>query len=101
MKLYPVQTNSKKCVFGHFYHSINITHPDIVNEWTAIARAHSDLHNIGIKVVDAVTLKNKTQANDLYLQAEKLSKEIFGYIDDTVKAIEKNSEMGVEVLKIS
>ena len=24
MKVYPIQTNSKKCAFGHFYYSINI-----------------------------------------------------------------------------
>jgi len=101
MKLYPVQTNSKKCVFGHFYYSINMTHPDIVTEWALIAKVYNDLHNIGIDVVDAVNKKNKMKANDLYLQAEKLSKEIFEYIDNTIKVIEKNSKMGVEVLKVS
>jgi len=100
MKTYPIQTNSKKCAFGHFYHSINITHPDIVKEWTAIDKVHHELHSMGIKVVDAVNMNNKTQANNLYLQAEKLSKEIFAHIDNTIIAIEKNTKLGVEVLKV-
>jgi len=99
MKTYPIQTNSRKCVFGHFYNSISINHPDIVKEWTAIDKAHHDLHNMGVKVVDAVNMKNKTQTNELYMQAEKLSNEIFLHIDNTIKAIEKNSKIGVEVLQ--
>jgi len=31
IKIYPIQTNSKKYAFGHFYHSINITHLDNCN----------------------------------------------------------------------
>jgi methyl-accepting chemotaxis protein len=100
MKTYPIQTNSKKCAFGHFYHSINITHPDIVKDWTAIDKVHHELHSMGIKVVDAVNMNNQTQANNLYSQAEKLSKEIFVHMDNTINAIEKNSKLGVEVLNV-
>jgi methyl-accepting chemotaxis protein len=99
MKTYPVQTNSKKCAFGHFYHSINLTHPDVVKDWTAIDKVHHELHSMGIKVIDAVKVNNQTQANNLYLQAEKLSKEIFRHIDNTINEIEKNSKLGIEVLK--
>ncbi|AWK53090.1 chemotaxis protein [Clostridium beijerinckii] len=100
MKTYPIQTNSKKCVFGHFYHSINITHPDVVKEWTTIDKVHHELHSIGIKMIDAVNVNNQAKAKDLYLQAEKLSKEIFIHIDNTIKAIETNSKLGVEVLQV-
>ncbi|MCE5221259.1 MAG: methyl-accepting chemotaxis protein [Clostridium sp.] len=100
MKTYPIQTNSKKCAFGHFYHSMNITHPDIVKEWTAIDKVHNELHSMGTKMVNSVNINNQAQAQNLYLQAEKLSKEIFAHIDNTIKAIEKNSNMGVEVLRV-
>ena len=52
-------------------------------------------------MVDAINMNNKAQANSLYLQAEKLSKEIFVYIDNTIEAIERNSKLGVEVLKVN
>lgn len=100
MKTYPIQTNSKKCAFGHFYHSININHPDVAKEWTAIDKVHHELHSMGIDVVDAVNMKDKAKANNLYLQAEKLSKEIFELIENTIKAIEKNSKLGIDVLKV-
>lgn len=99
MRTYPIQTNSKRCAFGHFYHAISITHPDIVIEWTAIDEVHHELHNMGTKVIDAVNTMNSAQANELYLQAEKLSQQIFMHIDNVIKALEKNSKSGVEVLK--
>ncbi|WP_297427541.1 methyl-accepting chemotaxis protein [Clostridium sp.] len=100
MKVYPIQTNSKKCAFGHFYHSINLTHPDVVKDWTAIDKVHHQLHGMGIKVIDAVNTNNKIQANDLYVQTEKLSKEIYEYVDNTIRAIEKNSKQGIDILKV-
>lgn len=100
MKTYPIQTNSKKCAFGHFYHSINLTHPDVVKDWSAIDKIHHELHNMGIKVVDAVNKKDKSNADNLYLQAEKLSKEVFEHIENIIKAIEKKSKLGVDILKV-
>lgn len=99
MKPYPIQTDSKRCAFGHFYHAMHITHPDIIKEWSAIDSVHHELHSMGIKVVDAINVKNENQANSFYAQAKKLSEEIFAHIDNTIKAIEKNSKLGIEVLK--
>lgn len=100
MKIYPIQTNSKRCAFGHFYHSMHITHPDIVKEWTAIDGVHHELHDAGAKVIDAVKGKDAALAGNLYAQAETLSEQIIFHIDNTVRVIEKNSELGVEILKV-
>ncbi|MDD4599452.1 hypothetical protein SDC9_03889 [bioreactor metagenome] len=100
-KIYPIQTDSKRCAFGHFYHAIHITHPDIAQEWTAIDGVHHKLHSMGIKVIDAVKANNEIEANNLYLQAKKLSEEIFVHIDRTIQAIEKNSSLGIEILKMA
>ena len=100
MKSYPIQTNSKRCAFGHFYHSIHITHPDIIQEWMAIDGVHHELHNMGEKIVNIINSKDSIQANALYLQAEQLSEKIFGHIDNTIKALEQKSKLGIEVLNI-
>lgn len=99
MRVYPIQTNSKRCAFGHFYHSISITHPDIIKDWTLIDKVHDQLHNMGTKVINEVKINNKVQASKLYLQTEKLSKEIFVHIDNTIKVIKENSKIGIEILK--
>ncbi|MDF2613921.1 MAG: methyl-accepting chemotaxis protein [Clostridia bacterium] len=99
MRTYPIQTNSKRCAFGHFYHSISVTHPDITKEWSAIDSVHHALHNMGEKVIKAINMKNTREANSLYLQAEGLSKQIFDYIDKITRAIEIKSKAGEEILR--
>lgn len=99
MKVYPIQTNSKRCAFGHFYHSIHITHPDVSKDWLAIDAVHHELHATGIKIIDAVNSQNSAEAQKLCLQTENLSNLIFEYIDNTIKAIENKSKMGIEILR--
>lgn len=98
-RTYPIQTNSKKCAFGHFYHSISISHPDVIEEWRAIDKVHHELHNMGMKVIEAINMNNSAQANSLYLQAEALSKQIFTHIDHISHVIESQSKLGIQILK--
>lgn len=100
MQVYPIQTDAKRCAFGHFYHSIKINHPDIAQTWQAIDGLHHELHNMGTKVINAVNAKDSAQALALYAETEKISKEIFRYINETIEAIEKNSKAGVEILQV-
>ena len=100
MHVYPIQTDSKRCAFGHFYHSLSIAHPDIVQEWTAIDSVHHEMHGMGIEVVEAVRKGEREQAQALCGKAEKLSQEVFIRIEKTIQAIEKNSRQGIEVLKV-
>ena len=101
MKTYPLQTNSRRCAFGHFYHSIKVTYSDIAREWTAIDKVHNELHGMGKRIIDAINSNNSIQVNNFYSQAEKLSKEIFYLIDNVIKSIEKNSKLGIDILKMS
>ncbi|NKF07160.1 CZB domain-containing protein [Clostridium gasigenes] len=98
-KTYPIQTNSKRCAFGHFYHSITVNNPDIVEAWNEIDKAHEGLHSMGKKVVEAIEDKDFKKANTFYLDVEKLSREVFSHINDTIEIIKNNSKEGVEVLK--
>ena len=101
MKTYPLQTNSRRCAFGHFYHSIKMNNTDIAKEWTAIDKVHNELHGMGIEIIDAINRNNSIQVNNFYSQAEKLSKEIFYLIDNIIKGIEKNSKLGIDILKVA
>ena len=98
MKIYPIQTNSSKCAFGHFYHSINVTNSNIAREWIAIDKVHNEFHSMGEKVIDAINSNNLIQVNNFYTQAEELSKELIVLIDNLIIVIEKNSGLGIEIL---
>jgi methyl-accepting chemotaxis protein len=99
MKVYPIQVNSQKCAFGHFYHSINVAHSDIAKEWADIDKVHNELHSMGTKVIGVINIVDSIQANNLYLDTEKLSKKIFSLIDNVIEVIEKNSNLGIEILR--
>lgn len=99
MKAYPIQTNSKRCAFGHFYHSIDVNHPDIASVWKAIDGVHNKLHSTGSEVLAAVKRNDSEQAHNLFLQAKQLSEQVFNYLDTTIKTLEQKSKHGVEVLR--
>jgi len=99
MTVYPLQTDSKRCVFGHFYHSVHIDHPEVAPAWNAIDSVHHDLHNLGDKVIAAVKSADRQLADSLCQQAEQLSGEIMGNIERTVETLERLTKKGVEALK--
>ena len=99
MTVHPLQTDSKRCAFGHFYHSVHIEHPEVAPVWQAIDSVHHDLHQMGDKVIAAVKSGNREQADSLCQQAEQLSGQIIGNIDRTVETLERLTKKGVEALK--
>ncbi len=99
MKIYPIQTDSKRCAFGHFYHSITMEHVDVKAEWASIDEIHDQFHKIGDKVVEAVRLEDEAAASKYLQEAEHLSNKIFAKIDNTVRIIESKSAIGEEVLR--
>ena len=99
MKIYPIQTDSKRCAFGHFYHSITMENVDVKAEWASIDEIHDQFHKIGDKVVDAVRVADEAAAGKYLKEAETLSNEIFEKIDNTIRIIENKSAIGEEVLR--
>jgi len=81
MQTYPLQTDSRKCAFGHFYHSINVDHPSISNEWNQVDGLHNQFHNLGDKVIAAVGRKDKDEATRLRNEARDLSVQLIGLLD--------------------
>lgn len=97
-KAYPLQLNSRKCAFGHFYHTIDIDHPSIKEDWQAIEDIHNRFHRCGQDVFNAINSDKKSDALQYYAEAEKLSKNIFGLLDKIEKEVELQTQKGVKLL---
>lgn len=97
-RIYPLQVNSKKCAFGHFYNAITIEHPSIKPDWDAIDSVHSNFHTYGHKVIDSIKSSKIEDAKKFYLNAEELSHQIFGQLDKVEKSIDILSQKGVKIL---
>lgn len=99
MRAYPIQINGSKCAFGHFYNSINISHPSIEKDWKAIESIHAELHSCGHKVLDAVKKNNRAEAQDSFDTAERLSRQVLSYLDKIIAEVEEQNETGIEIMR--
>ncbi len=74
--LLPLQINDKKCAFGHFYHSVIVDEPRIVNDWQAIDELHHKLHSIGGEIVKLIEKGERSTVGTLYSEADEISRKI-------------------------
>lgn len=96
--IYPLQTNSSKCAFGHFYYAVSVNHPSIKEDWDAIEEIHNKLHIGGQKTIDAVKSGQTAEALEIYAEVEKLSKQIVKLLDKIEKEIDVLTENGVQLM---
>jgi len=96
--IYPLQINSSKCAFGHFYYAVSVNHPSIKENWDAIEEIHDKLHSCGHKVIDAVKNGDRTTALDGLAQARELSMHIVELLDKIEKEVDEQSKIGVQVI---
>ncbi len=87
MKVSPLQTNSKKCEFGHFYYTIKVNHPSIIDNWKKIAPVHQEFHGMGDKVIAAIRNQNELEAQQLLSQAETISGQVISLLDEIDRTV--------------
>lgn len=81
----PLQLDSSKCGFGHFYYAMTPKIPDVVPIWTALGAKHKRFHKYGEEVINAIKSEDYIMAKQLYQDAERYSK---GLIADMEKMVQ-------------
>lgn len=89
MQVSPIQTDSAKCSFGHFYNSIILTNPKILEIWTRIGSVHEKIHGLGDLVMNAIHRGDKESCKEHIATAKKLSVQIGEYIDSIEKIVKQ------------
>jgi len=90
-KLIPLQIDSKRCAFGHFYNAIIIKDNDISKLWESIHEYHENLHNAGKLALTAIKNGNLEEANRQYEIAGNNSKHVFEIIDQIIKLLKQSN----------
>ena len=85
----PLQINSKKCAFGHFYQSFEIHNPDLLEEWKMIDELHKKFHQTGSNAINAIGLNDTEKLAPLIKEAEHLSENLFKVLDKLTDKIKK------------
>ena len=92
----PIQTNGHKCKFGHFYHSIEISHPDI-KMTGKIDSIHNNLHNLAHDIINAIEQKNQNLCIRTLKNAEQMSGEIIKILNSIIEKVKEMDQQGINV----
>lgn len=95
----PLQTNSDKCEFGHFYAALPITHSAIASEWKQIAPLHKELHTSGEQAIAAILAGSKNDAEKYLAKADAASNQIMNLLTSIKQKIEDLSRRNLKVFE--
>ena len=80
--LTPLQLDSHKCGFGHFYYALTPQIPEVLPLWRALGEKHKRFHQFGAEVMQAIHNEQYARAEQIYREAEAYSG---GLLDDLQK----------------
>lgn len=81
----PLQLDSSKCGFGHFYYAITPKIPAVIPVWTALEAKHKKLHGYGLEVMNALKREDYRLAEQTCREAENFSKELIVDLEKILK----------------
>ena len=100
MKIKPLQLNSHKCEFGHYYYAVPIKNPVIASEWAKIDKLHADFHGKGQFVISAIQSGNEQKARQHFEEIKTASVGLLKILDDTSKAVEQLTSEGKSIFSV-
>ncbi len=85
----PLQLDSSKCGFGHFYYSITPNIPEITPIWNALGNKHKKFHKYGSDVINALSSGDYLNAEIICNKAKDYSKELISDLERILQIINK------------
>ena len=77
----PLQLDSSKCGFGHFYYAMTPKIPKVLPVWNALEAKHKRFHKYGGEVIAALEHGEYHKAEQIYKEAEIYSKELISDLE--------------------
>ncbi len=87
----PVQSDSHKCGFGHYYYLLSPKSKSIMPLWESIEAKHSQLHKLGEKIIIAVSSNHLDKSIEYLSQVQSLSLDIINSFNKMIN-ITQNME---------
>ena len=85
----PLQLDSSKCGFGHFYYALTPDLPQIRPIWDALGKKHERFHQFGGEAIHALKRGSQSEAERIYHQAEQYSRELISYMQKMIQILEQ------------
>lgn len=96
-EIVPLQSDPRKCGFGHFYYAINPQRGDIVSIWKSVEKPHSELHGLGELAVTAVNSGDYGSLPGLYERAFTLSTLLIEKFQEMIRLSQEYEKKGLSV----
>lgn len=97
--LVAIQHDGKKCEFGHFYSSIEVTHPVIEKSWKEIDSVHMKMHQSAHTIIHELEAGNYDKAEMMLKDTQKLSKEIVNKLENIKDEVKQLDSKGDKIFK--
>lgn len=91
-EIHPLQLDSAKCGFGHFYYAMEPENEEVKTIWAVIAEKHKKFHDYGSRVIKALFDENYAEAQRIYEEAENYSVELLADLKKLTEIITKLSQ---------
>lgn len=75
-EIIPLQLDSSKCGFGHFYYAMKPDIPGAETVWEGLGAKHQRFHQFGAEVIKALQNDDYMRAGNIYKEAENYSREL-------------------------
>ena len=72
----PIQLDSSKCGFGHFYYAMTPDMPGVLPIWEGLGPKHQKFHRYGAAVINAINSGDFAEAGRIYNEAENYSRQL-------------------------
>lgn len=93
----PIQMDSNKCAFGHYYNAINMTNPKLIEDWNCLDELHKDFHHVGKHIQQAIEAEDAEEAAKYKEECEILSEKVIGILDKMITVVEEMDCAGERV----
>lgn len=84
-KVLPLQLNSAKCGFGHFYYALTPQIPQVLPIWNALGEKHRKFHQYGSDVIQAIQSGQYARAEQICNEAQKYSAGLIADMEEMVR----------------
>lgn len=86
-KVMPLQLDSSKCGFGHFYYAITPDIPEIRPIWEGLGAKHQKFHKYGASVINSLNSGRFSEAEQIYREAETYSRDLLADLNRILNAV--------------
>lgn len=86
-KVMPLQLDSSKCGFGHFYYAMTPDIPDILPIWQGLGAKHQKFHKYGASVINAINSGRYSEAEQICREAETYSRDLIADMNRILQSV--------------